>query len=695
MENPILFDDLEDGFFGDSNISEQPYTIATDELVRTRARLQHLIDFTPTIIYSSVSSGDFKLTFISENVFKVLGYSATEVLEDPDFWFNHIHVDDRPKIFQELPQLFVKNEHCHEYRFQHKNGQYCWIKDRLRLVRDSDGEPVEIIGSMDDITIQKDAEEVLKSDRDGALKLAQMKSEFLANMSHEIRTPMNGVLGMLNLLQTTNLTNEQRDYVAIAYNSGDALLTVLNDILDFSKIEAGKLELDNIDFNLRETIEDIADLFAGQAQEKGVELISVIPVDVHETVHADPARLRQVLANLLSNAIKFTQQGEVVIRLKVKSVYNNKYRIRFEIRDTGVGISPEAQQRIFQSFEQADGSTTRIFGGTGLGLAITKRLVELMDGVIGVDSEVNAGSTFWFELIFAEPLKSKLKRWTPNPELNGLRALIADEKSVSRKYVCHLMSHWGIDTSDVKEAKQALEVLRAFASHIKPFDLLILNHHLSDVEEMMVLAKQIKSDERIAKTHIIMLTPMGWQSERLVTKQSQITGITKPIRQLQLHDCIFQLTSKQASPFDPSIAKPALILEKQQESVVLVVEDNIVNQKVTLGMLKKIGCVCDLAVDGNEAVEAVKANTYDLILMDCQMPNMDGYQATYLIREHELKAAANDASLRRTPIIALTAHTMAENINACFDSGMDDYLIKPVNVSKLQKKLMEWVPKDE
>jgi len=693
MEKPILFDNFEDSFFCEFSASEQPCPPAIDELVRTQARLQHLIDFTPTIIYSSVSSGDFKLTFISENVFKVLGYSATEVLEDPDFWFNHIHVDDRPKIFQELPQLFVKNEHCHEYRFQHKNGQYCWIKDRLRLVRDSDGEPVEIIGSMDDISTQKSAEDELKSDRDGALKIAQMKSEFLANMSHEIRTPMNGVLGMLNLLQTTDLTNEQRDCVTTAYNSGDALLTILNDILDFSKIEAGKLELEDIDFNLRETIEDIADLFAGQAQEKGVELIAVIPVDVHEAVRGDPARLRQVLANLLSNAIKFTQQGEVVIRLSVKSAYNNKHRVRFEICDSGVGIAPEAQQRIFQSFEQADGSTTRIFGGTGLGLAITKRLIELMGGVIGVDSEINVGSTFWFDLIFTK--QSKSKSLTPNPALNGLRALIVDGNSINRNYIHHLISHWGIDTSEVKQSKQALEVLRAFSSHVKPFDLLILNHHLSDTEGME-LTRQIKSDASIAKTQIIMLTPMGLQSEWLAAKQSEIaTCITKPVRQSQLHHCISQLITKQVDHSDASMARPSLVLGKQQKGVILVVEDNLVNQKVTLGMLKKMGFVCDLAVNGIEAVEIAKTKNYDLILMDCQMPKMDGYQATSHIREHQRKALANDSSSRQTPIVALTAHTMEEDIKACFDSGMDDYLVKPINLIKLQKKIMQWLLTDE
>ncbi|MFT6518835.1 MAG: PAS domain S-box-containing protein [Candidatus Azotimanducaceae bacterium] len=679
MSTPIIFN--QDELFGDSEPIEQicdvPVTdVEARDSIRVWARLQHLMDSTPIIIYSSVPSGDFKLTFVSDNVTRVLGYSSDEVLADPDFWFNHMHEDDRPRIFQKLPQLFVTGEHTQEYRFLDPAGDYRWIEDRQRMILDDQGVAIEIVGSMSDITRQKGDAENMEQARDQALGLARAKSEFLANMSHEIRTPMNGVLGMLNLLQTTTLDQEQADYVNTAYNSGDVLLTVLNDILDSAKIESGKLEIECIEYSLRQLLEDVADLYASLAQEKGLELVSVIPSKVQDMTLGDPARLRQVFSNLVSNAIKFTETGEVFVRVSLREPAGAAPNFLFEVVDTGIGISDEAQSRIFEAFEQSDGSTTRLYGGTGLGLSISKQLVGLMGGEIGVSSVANEGSNFWFTLPAIQPLTQP--DWQPSTELVGLKVLIVESNETSLNYTRLLVDSMGVTAMAARTASEAKILLAE-----DYFDIVILEKLLPDMDGLNFV-RQLT--ERKAAPRIVMLTLMGMKGDARDAHSSGVMAyLTKPIRRAQLHAALAEVMRIPAGVHTPLVTRYSIDKYLHTDRRVLVADDNVVNQRVAVAMLRKLGFRADTAGNGVEALQALGQNAYDLLLIDCQMPEMDGYEATRAIR-------AGEAEGVHLPVVAMTAHTMQEDLDACLTAGMDDYLLKPISLSSLSEKLTHWLP---
>ena len=679
MSTPILFD--QDELFGDSQPVEAPRDVSVTDVeardsIRVRARLQHLMDSTSIIIYSSVPSGDFKMTFVSDNVTRVLGYTSDEVLADPDFWFNHMHEDDRPGIFRKLPQLFVTGEHTQEYRFLDSAGDYRWIEDRQRMILDDQGMAIEIVGSMSDITRQKQDAEHMAQSRDQALDLARAKSAFLANMSHEIRTPMNGVLGMLNLLQATNLNQEQAGYVNIAHNSGDVLLTVLNDILDSAKIESGKLEIESIEYSLRQLLEDVADLFASLAHQKGLELVSIIPSTVQDMTLGDPARLRQVFSNLVSNAIKFTETGEVVVRVSLREPAGAAPHFLFEVTDTGIGISDDAQSRIFEAFEQSDGSTTRLYGGTGLGLSISKQLVGLMGGEIGVSSMVDEGSKFWFTLPVIQPLTQP--DWRPSTELVGLKVLIIESNATSLDYTRLLVDSMGITTMTARTASEAKILLAE--DH---FDIVILEKLLADMDGLNFV-RQLT--ERKAAPKIVMLTLMGMKGDAREAHSSGVMAyLTKPIRRAQLHAALVEVMRIPAGVDTPLIPRYSIDKHLYTDRRVLVADDNAVNQRVAVAMLHKLGLHADTAENGVEALQALGKNAYDLVLIDCQMPEMDGYEATRAIRAREVEGI-------HLPVVAMTAHTMQEDIDACLTAGMDDYLLKPISLSSLSKKLTRWLP---
>jgi CheY-like chemotaxis protein/HPt (histidine-containing phosphotransfer) domain-containing protein len=508
-------------------------------------------------------------------------------------------------------------------------------------------------------------------------------------MSHEIRTPMNGILGMADLLLQASLPGEQRRSVEIVRNSGETLLEIVNDILDFSRIEAGRMELDDTPFDLGGLVEEVMELLATRAQSKGIELAAEVDPEVPTPLRGDPGRVRQILFNLVGNALKFTERGEVVVRASIAARDGDEVTVRVSVRDTGIGIPAEAHARIFDSFTQVDGSTTRRFGGTGLGLSISRQLVEIMGGAIRVESEPGKGADFIFTIRLKAVPQPGLQPSAPRADLEGLRVLVVDDSATNREILEKQLHRWGMDCRGAGGGEEALASLRAAAAGGAPFHLALLDYHMPGVDGLR-LAGLVKADPSLAGLRLIMLSSVGIRGDGRRARETGISGyLTKPVRREVLFETIAKVMGNRDPAADGTLVTSHSISGRQRriEGRILLVEDNLVNQEVTLGMLSVLGCQADVAANGQEALEAVVAREYDLVLMDCQMPVMDGYEATRALRAREQATAG-----RHLTVVALTANALQGDSDACLAAGMDDFLHKPLSTQRLGEALRKWLP---
>jgi PAS domain S-box-containing protein len=590
-----------------------------------------------------------------------------------------------------MQRLMAGEKFSYDARAMTRSGTPIDIQVAVAPLLDDGNQCIGSIAVARDVTQHKRSEEALRLAREAAEAANHAKSSFLARMSHEIRTPMNGVLGMTELLLETGLTSTQRKYAETVQRSGKNLLGIINDLLDFSKIEAGKLELENVDMDLRRTIEDIVDLLAERAHAKGLELACSIPPDLLTQVRGDALRLGQILTNLVGNAVKFTDEGSIVIRVESVEETRSHVTMRFDVSDTGVGISKEAQSRIFDEFAQADGSTTRKHGGSGLGLAISKQLVEMMGGSIHVESEAGAGSTFWFTANFEKQVAQAPgeSRSIPIGLLTGVRALLVESSALNRGILQQQMSTWEMTLRIAETPKQAVEMLAQAAARSVPYEVALIDLGLPGMDALE-LARSIRARPDIAKVRLVMLTRRHADS-RIARDAGFDACLVKPVRQTVLYECLVNVMAgrPQEAVAAPAVPAPVARAPAGIRGHILVVEDNLINQQVALGILQIQGYKVSVANNGKEALEAYAQGAFDLILMDCHMPEMDGFEATMEIRRREQAAGS-----RRVPIVALTANAMAQDREECLSAGMDDHVAKPFSMQTMQEMLDRWMGRE-
>ena len=660
------------------------------ERKRAEERLQLLsraVEQSPAAII--ITDPQARIEYVNPKFTDVSGYSFDEVRgRNPGFLKSGL---TPPETFARLWQTIIKGRVWQgEFCNRRKDGTLFWETASVTAVTDADGRISHYVAVKEDITAMKQAEEELRQAKETAEAASRAKSEFLANMSHEIRTPMNGVIGMTGLLLDSSLSSQQREYAETIRNSGETLLTLLNDLLDFSKIEAGRLDLEMLDFNLREVVEDTAEILALRAQQKELEFICLIEPDVPSMLEGDPGRLRQVLTNLASNAIKFTPAGEVSIRVSLAAGPPGPTTVRFEVTDTGIGIPAAKLEGLFTPFTQVDTSTTRRFGGSGLGLSISKRLVSMMGGAIGVESVEGHGSKFWFQVPFSPPSPDAQIPWKPATAIAGKRGLIVDDNATNRRVLTLLLQSWGCGFETAHDGASALELLQAAHAAQQPFDFALLDMHMPNIDGEE-LGRRIKAEPAFARLPLVMVTSLSERGSAERLKQIGFAGaLTKPVKQSHLYQCLaLILGHPEAAPEQhPArfIIGAGLSEGRPRKARILLAEDNITNQKVALGILEKLGYRADAVANGREVIKSLETMPYTLVLMDCQMPEMDGYEATRLIRDPTSKVRAHDI-----PVIAMTAYAMQGDRERCLGAGMDDYIAKPVQPKELAEALERWL----
>lgn len=657
---------------------------AEEELKESEAKFKNLFDSARDGI-DIVDTETHKIYMSNKAFCQMLGYDENETV---GLSIKDIHPEkDMSYVMEQFDNLVREGiELVTDIPVKRKDGSIFYADITATPIKMSGR--TYVMGNFKDITERKLEGAKLRKAKEEAEEANRLKSEFLANMSHEIRTPMNAIIGMTDITLNTELTNEQCEYLNIVKESSYSLLGLLDDILDLSKIEAGRVELESIDFDLRATFESITDTLAPRASDKGLELTSFIQRSVPPLLRGDPVRLRQILLNLVGNAIKFTENGEVVSRVELLEETVDRAKLIFSVTDTGIGIPEEKQSKIFESFIQADGSTTRKYGGTGLGLSISKRLVEMMEGKIGVKSQPGKGSRFWFTVTLEKQKDNQDFRPSPTYlDLNHRRILVADDNKTSRTVLVKILTSLGCFCQAVENGTQAIEVLKKAAQESVSFDIALLDMQMPERNGEETL-RAIKGDPEIKSVPVVILTSVGERGDAARLEALGCAGyLLKPVKQPQLSDTIATILNQKQNQVKgntiPLVTRHTVAEQKYRRARILVVEDNPMNQKLAVTVLQKAGYGVDAVENGLKAIEALKRSCYDLIFMDIQMPEMDGFEATKTIR-------AMEGDNQYTPIIAMTAYAMKGDREICLQEGMDDYISKPVNAQEVIHIIQKW-----
>ncbi len=651
----------------DRRFSEQAMALESSEL-----RYGQLVESVQVILWRrNIPSAVF--SFVNREAEVLLGYPLENWLTQPNFWEEHIHPEDRALADSscEAAARTKKNQEF-EHRMTAAGGETLWLRTCVRVIAGA-GRTNELVGVMVDVTARKRAQEAAEAAN-------RAKSEFLANMSHEIRTPMNGVIGMAELVLDTELNPEQREHLEILKASADSLLDIINEILDFSKIEAGKLDLDFVDFNLRDILETTAKGLSLAAHTKNIEITCEVQPEVPELILADPTRLRQIVVNLMGNAIKFTERGEVAVVVALDSAAGESLMLHFAVRDTGLGVPLEKQKLIFEAFSQVDSSTTRKFGGTGLGLTISSRLVGLMGGKIWVESQPGRGSTFHFtaQARVSNSLPADSRRVQPE-QLGEVRVLVVDDNSTNRRILGDTLKRWGMKHQLEISAEAGLRALQEAHNQGVPFQLVLSDMQMPEMDGFSFVAK-IRENPQLAGVTVLMLTSGRRQGDVARGKALGVAShLSKPVARAELLVAIQQALGKVEVKERSTLTTPSSLRPPGQRVRILLAEDNKVNQRVAVRMLEKDGHQVIVVGDGHQALAALEREDFDLVLMDVQMPEMGGLEATAAIREKEKSTG------RHLPIVAMTAGAMQGDQEKCLAAGMDGYLSKPVRSQELRE----------